>query len=88
MRPSKKVTNVKDIKRYLNEVATEKDGLLVVRRHDPLLRTTELIVVPHSVLDGLITALHIKIDHPSKPHFEQVLKVTSMLWTCQNLLIM
>ena len=45
-----------------------------MRRHDPLLPTTELIVVPRSVLDSLVTALHIKLDHPSKTQLEQVLK--------------
>jgi hypothetical protein len=58
-RPSKKLTNVKDVKRYLNSLSISKDGLLVVRRTDPLSPSTELIVVPRSVLDGLVTALHI-----------------------------
>ena len=36
--------------------------------------TTELIVVPRIVLDGLVTALHIKLDHPSETQVEQVFK--------------
>ena len=42
-----------------------KDGLLVVPRTDPLSPITELIVVPRSALDGLITALHVRLDHPT-----------------------
>ena len=73
-RPSKKLTNVKDVKRYLNSLSIAKDGLLVVRRTDPLSPSTELIVVPRSVLDGLVTALHIKLDHPSKHQLQLVMR--------------
>ncbi len=64
-RPSKRVTNVKDVKRYLNTVTLASDGLLVVRRDTPLSNTTECIVVPRSVLHGLLMSLHIRLDHPS-----------------------
>lgn len=73
-RPSKKLTNIRDVKRYLGVVSIAKDGLLIVRRCDPLLPPAELIVVPRSVLDGLVTALHIKLDHPSKHQLLLVLK--------------
>ncbi len=65
-RPSKKVTNIKDVKKYLNVASIAKDGLLVVPRTDPLSPVTELVIVPRSALDGLITALHLKLDHPTK----------------------
>ena len=35
-RPSKKLTNIKDVKRYLQVASVADDGLLVVRRHEPL----------------------------------------------------
>lgn len=35
---------------------------------------TELIVVPCSVLDGLLTALHNKLDHPSKHQLQMVIQ--------------
>ncbi|VDH94003.1 Hypothetical predicted protein [Mytilus galloprovincialis] len=73
-RPSKKLTNIKDVKRYLNVASIAKDGLLVVRRCDPLAPPNELIIVPRNVLDGLVTALHIKLDHPSKHQLNLVLK--------------
>ncbi|XP_069110407.1 uncharacterized protein [Argopecten irradians] len=73
-RPSKKLTNIKDVKRYLTVTSIAKDGLVVVRRNDPLQPSTELIVVPRSVLDGLVTALHIKLDHPSRHQMQLVMK--------------
>jgi hypothetical protein len=73
-RPSKKLTNVKDVKRYLTSLSIAKDGLLVVRKTDPLSPSTELIVVPRSVLDGLVTALHIKLNHPSKHQLQLVMR--------------
>ena len=48
--------------------------MLVVRRYDPFVPSTELIIIPRSVLDGLITALHIKLDHPSRHQLELVMK--------------
>ena len=65
-RPSKKITNAKDVKRYLN-------GLLVVRRNDPLSSARDCIIVPRMVLDGLVTALHIQLDHPSCYQLKQVM---------------
>ena len=47
-RPSKKVTNVKDVKRYLQNVLISRDGLLVVKPKD-LYSVRERIVVPRSV---------------------------------------
>jgi len=64
-RPSRKATKIKDVKRYLNSVTIAKDGLLVVRQEQPFSPTAERIVVPRSVLDGLVTALHIQLLHPT-----------------------
>ena len=65
-RPSKKETNLRDIKRYLKDVIIAADGLLVVRDSQPFQPIRERIVVPRSVLSGLLTALHIRFHHPSK----------------------
>ena len=73
-RPSKKLTNIRDIKCYLNVTSISKDGLLVVQRQQPLSRPIELIVVPRSVLDGLLTAIHIKLDHLSKNQLQMVMQ--------------
>lgn len=73
-RPSKKITNIKDVKRYLNVVSIAKDNLLVVPKNDPLTPYNELIVVPRSVIDGLVTALHLKLNHPTKHQMQLVMK--------------
>nr|XP_006814825.1 PREDICTED: uncharacterized protein LOC102807723 [Saccoglossus kowalevskii] len=72
-RPSKKLTNIKDVKCYLNIVTIAKDGLLVVKRTDPFAPPRECIVVPRQVLDGLLTAIHIRLSHPSCYQMKQVL---------------
>ena len=65
-RPSKKATKIIDVKRYLKDVVIAGDGLLVVRDHQPFQPPRERLVVPRSVLDGLLTALHIRFSYPSK----------------------
>ena len=54
------------MKRHLKDVVIAADGLLVVRDHQPFQPPRERLVVPRSVLDGLLTALHIRFSHPSK----------------------
>jgi len=98
-RPSKKLTNVKDVKRYLNVATVSHGGLLVVKKHVPLAPSKELIIVPRHVLSGLLTALHMKFDHPSSHqlklvvsrHFyaldmdASVLNTTNNCYTCSSL---
>ena len=73
-RPSKKITNAKDVKRYLNVASIARDGMLVVRRNDPLSPSREYTIVPRMVLNGLVTALHIQLDHPSAHQLKQVMR--------------
>ena len=65
-RPSRKATNCLDVKRYLQVTTISKDGLLVVPKREPLAPTRECIVVPRNILPGILSALHIKLNHPSK----------------------
>ena len=61
--------NQKDLKRYYNKVklsTSPADGLLIVEENKPLQPTRQRIVVPRHVVDGLLTALHLKLSHPSK----------------------
>jgi hypothetical protein len=71
-RPSKKLTNCKDVKRYLNVCTLSKDGLLVVQQIQPFSSTDDKIVVPRQILPGLLTALHIRLDHPTNFQQKQV----------------
>jgi hypothetical protein len=73
-RPSKKATNIKDVKRYLNVASIANDGLLVVRRDQPLSPTRECIVIPRQVVNGLLTALHIQLNHPSRHQLRSVIQ--------------
>ncbi|CAH3161910.1 unnamed protein product, partial [Porites lobata] len=98
-RPSKKLTNIRDVKRYLSSVSIASDGLLVVKHTQSFVPVAEAIVVPRSVLDGLLTALHIKLNHPTRHQFQTVLqrqffaldmndaisRVTSACHTCASL---
>ena len=99
-RPSKKLTNVREVKHYLNCTSIAKDGVLVVKHCQPFVPVIEAIVVPWSELDGLLTALHIKFNHSSRRQFQMVLQrqffaldmndaiscVTSACHTCVSLL--
>ena len=44
-RPSKKLTNIKDVKRYLQVASIADDGLVVVQCHEPLPPSRECIIV-------------------------------------------
>lgn len=64
-RPSKKVTNAKDVKSYLQSVSLSPNGFLIIRRDLPFSPARECIVVPRSAVDGLLTALHLRFNHPT-----------------------
>lgn len=65
-RPSKKATIIAHVKRYRHDAVIASDGLLVLKDHPLFQAPRELIVVPRSVHDGLLTALRIQSTHPSK----------------------
>ena len=71
-RPSKTMTNARDVKRYLSTVSIAHDGLLVVRKEEPFALVRECIVIPQHILPGLLTALHIKLEHPTSHQLKQV----------------
>ena len=60
------------MKRYLNVATLGKDGLIIVRRDLPFSPTRECIVVPRDVLPGLLTALYIKLGHPTATQLKKV----------------
>ena len=73
-RPSKKATNVRDVKRYLQVASIANDGLLVARRVQPLTSARECIIVPRQVVSGLLTALHIQLQHPTRHQLRMVIQ--------------
>ena len=72
-KPSRKSTDLKDVKRYLNVATIARDGLLVVKSKDAY-STGERIIIPRSVVDGLLTALHIKLNCPKISQLKAVCK--------------
>ena len=71
-RPSKKLTNCRDVKRYLNIAAISRDGLLVVQQQRAFQASAERIIIPRQLAAGLYTALHIRLDHPTHSQLKQV----------------
>ena len=72
--PTKKDNTVKAVKRYLGKVDIASDGLLIVRSTDKLAPQKEAIVVPESVLPGLLITLHLRLSHPSTAELSKVFK--------------
>ena len=73
-RPSKKETRIKSVKRYLSRVSLSSDGLLVVAHTDALSPSREAIVVPEEILPGLLSALHLRLNHPSQTELAKVVR--------------
>ncbi|XP_063968866.1 uncharacterized protein LOC135157450 [Lytechinus pictus] len=71
-RPSKKLTGIRDVKRYLQVATIARDGLLVVRRDHAFLPQQECLVIPRNVLQGILTALHLQLGHPTSHQLKQV----------------
>ena len=73
--PSKKKKGMTDVKKYLQHCrlsTSPSDGLIVVLEEKALSPTRQRIAVPKAVLEGLLTALHIQLNHPSKHQLKQV----------------
>ena len=71
-RPSKKDTNIRDVKRLLQVATIASDGLVIVKRPHPFAPTQECIVVPRQLIEGLLTSLHIRLECPSAYQMKQV----------------
>ena len=72
---SKKRKGMTDIRRYLRSCRLSNqpnDGLIIVSQEELLGPTKQRIVVPRNVLDGLLTALHLQLSHPSKSQLKSV----------------
>ena len=72
--PSKKITNRRDVKRYLQTCTISRDGLLVVKRSEKYTPVVECIVIPRSLFHGLTTAMHLKFEHPSPYQLKQIMR--------------
>ena len=68
------MTIIKDVKRYLIVVTISRDGALVVRRDEPFASPHECIVIPRAVIDGFLSALHVKLNHPSRHRMKLIIQ--------------
>lgn len=65
-RPPKRATKIRDIRTYLRVASiSRRDGMLVVQKDVPFSTPLQLIIVPRHILPGLLTALHLRLSHPS-----------------------
>ena len=71
--PGKKGRNLRQVKRYISAKAVISDsGTLVVRQLEPYAEAVERIVVPQQALHGILTVLHIRLNHPSATQLTKV----------------
>jgi hypothetical protein len=71
-RPGHKDNNIRLVKRYLRVCTIGRNGLLIVRKEMPFASARDLVVIPSKALPGLISALHLRLQHATK---SQMLKV-------------
>ena len=68
----KKANKVRELKRYLQVCSIGKNGLLVVRKERPFAPSQDLTVIPVHILPGLLSALHLRLQHPTKTQLTKV----------------
>ena len=71
-KPGRRAGSVKDLKRYHRVCSIGKNGLLVVRRQRPFAPACDLTVVPRDILPGILSALHIRLNHPTVSQLQKV----------------
>ena len=71
-RPPRKARNLKEVRRYLRVATISTNGLLIVNKSDPFVHQRSLIIVHIDILQGLLTALHLQLEHPTKYQLQQV----------------
>ena len=71
-KPADKRRNATDVKRYLNDVVIGRDGVLVVIRSELYHPRKELIVIPKDLLSGLLTSMHLQLNHASAYQLQKV----------------
>lgn len=73
-RPTAKRTKMTTVKRYLQNVIISRDGVLVTVHSEPFFPPTELIVVPEHLIHGLLTSLHLTLNHATVLQLTKVFK--------------
>ena len=74
-KPGKNEKGVRDIKRYIRHAqlsSQSTESILIVPDVQPFQPSSQRIVVPRNMVHGLLTALHLKLGHPSKDQLKKV----------------
>lgn len=71
-RPTSKKKKQTAVKRYLQKATISRDGLLVVRHAEPFQPEKELLIIPAHVLSGIITAIHLRLNHPTNHQLKRI----------------
>ena len=71
-RPNRKTRDITDIRKYIRIATISDNNLLVVKKNDPYVHERQLIIVPSAILSGLVTALHIQFNHPTRTQLQKV----------------
>ena len=64
-----------DIRRYVSCAtisSNPNDGMVIVKRSEPFVKSEHRIVVPRQFAPGVMTALHLELQHPSVYQLEKV----------------
>ena len=81
--PGKRGRNLRRVKRYMSSKAVlSAEGALVVHDIEPFSPVTEKIIVPQKVLHGILTVLHLRLEHPTNL---QLTKIFSRYFFALNL---
>ena len=59
------------------------DGLVMKLEVDALGNVTKQIVVPNTIMKGILTALHVRFDHPH-PSNQELKKIINRYWYATN----
>ena len=71
--PNRKSKNLRQVRRHMSAgTILSHDNLLVNPHTPPLGPVQERIVVPESVLHGLLTIMHLRLNHPSSHQLSKV----------------
>ena len=68
----RKEKNLRKLRRYLHVSSISSTGTLIRKVVNPYGKDFELIVIPQSLVLGLMSALHIRLGHPTKSQFKKV----------------
>lgn len=72
-RPLKKLKNIRETKQLIRVCSVSRQGLLIVKGKDsPFHFSNDLTVIPSSYAPGLLTAMHLQLNHPTAHQLKQV----------------